>query len=502
MEPAPGGAPTTAGRTQIACLNCAQAKTGCDKQTPSCTRCREKGLQCEVRYARRSTKNAYRAAQAAKKTPVSMSAPPPPPLPSMTAAPTALVPVSMDSNHGTSHDDSRIKAPISPDEASMTMDPRISQLDSPPKRNSPANSQTSPEGLLSPPNGIDGISDLFQYGDDFMHQDPNFPEMWPWGEISDYEMYPNNQQQPQADVPMPTFPDFNSMASTTSERLDSSAGSTHTRSTSIMSSTKDFEPIMVDASPAHPSDGLVPEPGVVIVSESGWPIARCNPVIYSGSCPRTAMVHLESLERKSKHEGTWNALEGFLDMAERDGTDLTSVVPMNARTRDHILAITQTFLQKALEIHRSGFQNQNKRYASSGMVLFLVLPPAKILEYFLRSYVRNLSFFYSLVSSGCVDPNAMINSNQAATLLVLLMIAQGASVVPREEARTLSTGLIETCRISLFDIIEKNVEMCADPTVHRCSLLFTLLGAWSGDKWLMDIAMGQRGMYLEVRFSP
>ncbi len=96
----------------------------------------------------------------------------------------------------------------------------------------------------------------------------------------------------------------------------------------------------------------------------------------------------------------------------------------------------------------------------------------------------------------------MINSNQAATLLVLLMIAQGASVVPREEARTLSTGLIETCRISLFDIIEKNVEMCADPTVHRCSLLFTLLGAWSGDKWLMDIAMGQRGMYLEVRFSP
>ncbi len=112
------------------------------------------------------------------------------------------------------------------------------------------------------------------------------------------------------------------------------------------------------------------------------------------------MVHLESLERKSKHEGTWNALEGFLDMAERDGTDLTSVVPMNARTRDHILAITQTFLQKALEIHRSGFQNQNKRYASSGMVLFLVLPPAKILEYFLRSYVRNLSFFYSLVSIG------------------------------------------------------------------------------------------------------
>ena len=95
----------------------------------------------------------------------------------------------------------------------------------------------------------------------------------------------------------------------------------------------------------------------------------------------------------------------------------------------------------------------------------------------------------------------MIASSQAANLLFLLMIAQGASVVSSEEARTLSAGLIETCRISLFDIIEKNVEMCADSTIHRCSLLFTLLGAWSGDKWLMDIAMGQRGMYISVRPS-
>ncbi|KAI1424082.1 hypothetical protein F5Y12DRAFT_797431 [Xylaria sp. FL1777] len=490
MEPTPGGAPTTAGRTQIACLNCAQAKTGCDKQTPSCTRCREKGLQCEVRYARRSTKSAYRATQAAKKAPVSMSASHPQPIP----APTAMVPVPMDSDHGASHGDAQVKVPISPTDVPMTMDPRISQNDSSPKRNSPANSHTTPDGLLSPPTVIDTMDDFFQYGSDFMHQDPNFPEMWPWGDMADYDMYPNNPQM-QAD-PISVFPDFNSMASSNSELIDSATGSTHTRSTSIMSSTKDFDPILLDTNSANAPDTPALELGAVLASESGWPIARCNTVTYSGDCPRTAIVHLESLERKSKQDGTWKALEGLLDMSEKDCTDLTSVVPMNTRTRDQILAIAQTFLHKALDIHRSGFQNQNKRYPSSGIAMFLVLPPAKILEYFLRSYVRNLSFFYSLVSSGRVDPNEMISSNQAATLLVLLMIAQGASVVPREEARTLSIGLIETCRISLFDIIEKNVEMCADPTVHRCSLLFTLLGAWSGDKWLMDIAMGQRAMYL------
>lgn len=40
--------------------------------------------------------------------------------------------------------------------------------------------------------------------------------------------------------------------------------------------------------------------------------------------------------------------------------------------------------------------------------------------------------------------------------------------------------------------------MCADPIALRCALLFTLLGAWSGDKWLMDISLGQRGMYLSM----
>ncbi|MBE3048562.1 hypothetical protein IMZ48_39885, partial [Candidatus Bathyarchaeota archaeon] len=137
-------------------------------------------------------------------------------------------------------------------------------------------------------------------------------------------------------------------------------------------------------------------------------------------------------------------------------------------------------------------------FPSPGNFNFLVLPPNEMLEYFLRSYVRSLSSYFNLLLGGCVDPNEMLINNQASTLLVLLMIAQGASAVPMPEARYLAAGLTETCRISLFDVIEKNVEFSADPVALRCALLFTILGAWSGDKWLMDIAMGQRGMYLAV----
>ncbi|KAL1870798.1 hypothetical protein VTK73DRAFT_2456 [Phialemonium thermophilum] len=58
-----GGVPTTPGKTPIACQNCANAKTGCDKRVP-CSRCAEKNLPCAARFARRSSKAATRAAAA------------------------------------------------------------------------------------------------------------------------------------------------------------------------------------------------------------------------------------------------------------------------------------------------------------------------------------------------------------------------------------------------------------------------------------------------------
>jgi hypothetical protein len=219
---------------------------------------------------------------------------------------------------------------------------------------------------------------------------------------------------------------------------------------------------------------MIPEFEVVIAAESAWPLARCNPPTFSCSCPRTAIVHLESLEQLSKHESTWKSLENNLN-TELEHNSMISMVPLTASTRERILAITQSFLHKALETHRGGLNVWTKAsgYPSPGGGFnFLTLPPPDVLEYFLRSYVHSLSPYYTLINGGTVDPNELMLNNQASTLLVLLMIAQGATAIPTAEARYLTAGLIETCRISL----------CADPVVLRCALLFTILGAWSGDK--------------------
>ncbi|KAJ9154666.1 Transcriptional regulator ADR1 [Coniochaeta hoffmannii] len=211
----------------------------------------------------------------------------------------------------------------------------------------------------------------------------------------------------------------------------------------------------------------------VVKAEESWPLARCTRPF-------------------SKAHNTWEPLETYVrEHVNWKDEDLTAVVPLKGYTRDSMLAITQKFLQKALEIHGSSG-------AKDGYSGFVVLPPSDIIHYFLRSYVRTLSVYYPLLVSGCVDPNDMLADCRPSTLLLLLMIAQGAAAMPVAEARYLSTGLTETCRISLFDIIEKNVELSADPVALRCALLFTLLGSWSGDKWLMDIAMGQRGMYMSM----
>jgi hypothetical protein len=163
-----------------------------------------------------------------------------------------------------------------------------------------------------------------------------------------------------------------------------------------------------------------------------------------------------------------------------------------------MMGITQQFLHRALE----SLEIHIARKPGGAGSPYVLLPPAPIVQEFLQSYVRGLSVYYPLVVGGRLDPNEM-RSSPLSTLLLLLMIAQGAAAVPTPapipEARYLSTGLSVICRISVYDNIERNVALSAHPVALRCALLFTLLGAWSGDKWLMDIAMGQRNVYMSVR---
>jgi hypothetical protein len=347
---------------------------------------------------------------------------------------------------------------------------------------------------------FDGLDD-FVYSGGVVSPGFNYQDLLTWNNdfSMDMELYRSLTSLPTENMP-PVFSDQGDISSSS----DISSGSTqrgpsisHTRSCSV-SSAGDLD-ISPSKRPKLSCCAVAPEFEEILAAELAWPLARCNPPTFSDSCPRTAVVHLESLEQNSRHEHAWDSLDLESDCA-LCASDTIKVNPISPGTRDTLHAITQGFLIRALKTHRGGLANkyQNGEYPNPANPTFLLLPPTNVLEYFLRSYARSLSTYYCLAPKGRIDPNELIHGNQGSTLLILLMIAKGATKSASIEARCLSAGLTETCRISLFDIIERDIELCADPILLRCALLFTMLGAWSGDKWHMDIVMGQRGMYLAM----
>ena len=253
---------------------------------------------------------------------------------------------------------------------------------------------------------------------------------------------------------------------------------------------------------AHDVHGDMP---AIIAARDGWTVFRCTPTVPSSSCPKTAKLNLERLEQSLRNHEGWSTWSPQWDEAESAGGDHLTVMQLHESTRDKLLAITQSFLHKALDIHREGssHHSSDSGYRSPGSNSgsnFVLLPPARVLEYFLRSYANCFERYFPLTSRGILDANELMHcyNDRAASLLVLMMIAQGAMNIPSQEARWLTGGLTEACRISLFDLIEKNIIMSGDPIVLHAALLFTQQAAWSGDKWQMDIAMGQRGMYFAM----
>jgi len=252
-----------------------------------------------------------------------------------------------------------------------------------------------------------------------------------------------------------------------------------------------------DLSPSNSSttSGLQ-EPDAVLAAHHAWPFFQCNRVDkqYSFAPPKTAAVYLEGLAQTLRNQATWTAWT-----AQLDGSSLEISTERKIATeqivgwsREKLLAITQSFLHKALDIHKGDRAGREDSPSSpdSNRDAFLMLPPPEVMQYFLRSYVVRYEPYYSSVPAGRLDPNVFMQSNnsKAASLLILLMVASGASATATIEARYVASGLTEACRISLFDMIEKDVLQSREVLVLRSALLFTCLASWSGDKWHLAVS--------------
>jgi hypothetical protein len=263
---------------------------------------------------------------------------------------------------------------------------------------------------------------------------------------------------------------------------------------------------MYQSSHRHSSiaDTGVPDVPATVAAQEGWTVFRCTPLVPSYTIPRTARINLERLELSLKNNEGWSNWTPSWDESDFQQPGQIAVANLVESTRDKLLAITQSFLHKALDIHKEGSLSSSNSGESPGSIAsgsnYIVLPPGRVLEYFLQSYANSFERYYPTSAQGRLDANELMytGNDKASSLLLLMMIAQGAMNIPSMEARLLTGGFTEACRISLFDLIEKNIIMAGDPNVLRAALLFTVQAAWSGDKWQMDIAMGQRGMYFAM----
>ncbi|OAG45115.1 hypothetical protein AYO21_00463 [Fonsecaea monophora] len=234
-----------------------------------------------------------------------------------------------------------------------------------------------------------------------------------------------------------------------------------------------------------------------------WTMLQCCPFDLS-IAPTRAKDNLVYLERLSKNGDSWHGADGAPDGQAFDMTDDFQRTPVSLMTREKMSAIIQSFFRRALDMHGFGYTPRTFASQTAGgwftSSTFILLPPPASIERFLYNYVQFTDPFYPLIPARHFDPNQLVDdeNEQAATLMLLLMIASGAMMDSASRSIRFAAGLTEVSRIALSDILEKHNSLSTSELILKCALLFIVQAAWSGDKWQMDIGEGHRSMYIAM----
>ena len=272
-----------------------------------------------------------------------------------------------------------------------------------------------------------------------------------------------------------------------------------------------FQSPLLLADPPAPGIALVPSATIVANESSAhgqealsvdfeaWSYFRCNPSSGKRVHPKTGRRFLEGLEHTLKsHDAAQQSnflLSGDEERPAFNGG--VSVEPFSGRARDKLMVITQSILHKARKIHGSSARERAETHqhhladSTTSFEVFSILPSTDDMERLLQAYANRFEPYYASIPSRVLSPMAILDSTneRCSSLLLLLMFAQGAMATPTKEARYLTSGLTEACRLAWFGLVEKDVSLSSDPTMLRSALNFMNLAAWSGDKWHMDVSI-------------
>ena len=272
-----------------------------------------------------------------------------------------------------------------------------------------------------------------------------------------------------------------------------------------------FQSPLLLADPPAPGLALVPSATLIANGSSAhgqealgvdfeaWSYFRCNPSSGRRVHPKTGRMFLEGLEHTLKSQDTAQP-SNFLLSGDEERSAFNggiNVEPFSGRARDKLMVITQSILHKARKVHGSSARERVESHqhhlgdSATSFEVFSVLPSTDDMERLLQAYANRFEPYYPSIPSRLLSPMAILDSTseRCSSLLLLLMFAQGAMATPTKEARCLTSGLTEACRLSWFGLVEKDVSLSSDPTMLRSALVFMNLAAWSGDKWHMDVSI-------------
>jgi hypothetical protein len=230
--------------------------------------------------------------------------------------------------------------------------------------------------------------------------------------------------------------------------------------------------------------------GLVGATDEDWPCFCCNPPTQRLIDPLTGGKYLMRLEKTLDELPDWRTTD-FSTNVTSSGIEVNHV---DESLRDKLMVIAQGFFSRARDVHRAGIWeatlSQRPSLSHEKFTGFFILPPAFVLEAFLRIYASRVEPYMPFFPGNVIDAAKLIASHdeKVSVLLLLLMMAHGAMGCALREAQEFASGLIETCRICIFDVMEKNVQLSAHPVMLRCALLYLQASIWSGNKWHMDVS--------------
>ncbi|KAK6442718.1 hypothetical protein LTR95_001034 [Oleoguttula sp. CCFEE 5521] len=244
---------------------------------------------------------------------------------------------------------------------------------------------------------------------------------------------------------------------------------------------------------------------VVQVVQNAWPKFRCNPARSELPNFKNTSTHLQGLAEILKDQDMWNEWHPAVDEPTSPASRTIPHVrcePVHSHTRDKLASITQTMLSATLQRHNvvtesaaPSLYNMDETCTSHG---YVVLPPVSTLESFFNAYANRIEYTYP--SGTTTTPNEMLASKQPWIPALLLLLMLGASAIGTESRKSyfFSIGLTEVARVNMLRAVDDNSELRSEPLLLQCALLVTVLAAFSGDKYQMNAATGNRAAYIAM----